>query len=82
MSMSSDARIRFTAETPAELPFVEEETMATNAPVVLALARDPAADPLAELRAKVDRAELLARQAEANLKIAAARAELKSLLKQ
>ncbi len=72
-SMSIDARIRFTADTPAELPFREDHPM-THAPAALALSRGP--DPLEDLRAKVDRAELLARQAEANLRVAIARAEL------
>ena len=71
--MSTDARIRFTAEGSAELPFTEDAPM-PEATTTLALARTP--DPLDYLRAKVDRAELLARQAEANLRLAVARADL------
>lgn len=74
--MTTDARIRFTAETSAELPFTQDETM-PQAPAALALSRG--SDPLEELRAKVDRAELLARQAEVNLRVAVARAELVAL---
>lgn len=72
--MSSEPRIRFTADGSAELPFSEEDLMPLT-PVALALSPDP----LEDLRAKVDRAELLARQAEANLRVAVARAELIAL---
>jgi hypothetical protein len=77
-----DARIRFTAadEPSAELPFSEDEDAGAE---VVAFARDAqdraAPDPLDELRGKVERAELLARQAENNLRVAVARAELVAL---
>jgi hypothetical protein len=78
-----DARIRFTTadEPSAELPFEGEETDVTT-PVLAYSNEDVVAaepSPLEVLRAKVDRAELLARQAEANLRVATSRAELIAL---
>lgn len=64
--MSTDARIRFTAEGSAELPFTEDGDVALT-PAALALPRAP--DPLDDLRAKVENAELNARLLEAKVRL-------------
>jgi hypothetical protein len=81
-----DARIRFTTadEPSAELPFEGEETDVTT-PVLAYSNEDVVAaepHPLDDLRAKVDRAELLARQAEARLRLFVGRMELAEMRSQ
>ncbi len=66
MSIVPDGRIRFIAEPSAELPFTEDAPI-PQPPAALALPRLP--DPLEDLRAKVDQAELNARLLEAKVRL-------------